>query len=107
MLLDMKSGRILPQLLIIEKKSKTTTHQDYLKVGVSIFCYNKDIVLGNVQPITNEEVISFFKKRKRIIEGLVITGGEPLMQKDIADFCEKIKKIGEKTIFRIRNSSCS
>jgi len=57
------------------------------------FCYNKDIVFGNVQPITNEEVISFLKKRKGILEGLVITGGEPLMQIDITDFCEKIKKI--------------
>lgn len=58
------------------------------------FCYNKDIVFGNVQPITNEEVISFLKKRKGILEGLVITGGEPLMHSDITDFCEKIKKIG-------------
>lgn len=57
------------------------------------FCYNKDIVLGNVQPINNEEVISFLKKRRGILEGLVITGGEPLMQNDIANFCEKIKKI--------------
>lgn len=58
------------------------------------FCYNKDIVLGNVQPIPEKEVISFLEKRKGILEGLVITGGEPLMQNDIADFCEKVKKLG-------------
>lgn len=58
------------------------------------FCYNKDIVFGNVQPIPEKEVISFLDKRKGMLEGLVITGGEPLMQNDIADFCEKVKKIG-------------
>jgi len=58
------------------------------------YCYNKDIVFGNVQPVPEKEVISFLEKRKGILEGLVITGGEPLMQKDIADFCKKVKKIG-------------
>ncbi len=58
------------------------------------FCYNKDIVLGNVQPIPEKEVILFLEKRKGMLEGLVITGGEPLMQNDIADFCEKVKKMG-------------
>jgi len=57
------------------------------------FCYNKDIVLGNVQIIPTDEVISFLEKRKGMLEGLVITGGEPLMQDDISDFCEKVKKI--------------
>ena len=58
------------------------------------FCYNKDIVLGNVELIPEEEVLSFLKKRFGMLEGLVITGGEPFMQKDIIQFCEKIKKIG-------------
>jgi len=58
------------------------------------FCYNKDIVLGNVEPISEDEVLSFLKKRFGMLEGLVISGGEPLMQKDIVEFCEKVKKIG-------------
>ena len=57
------------------------------------FCYNKDIVFGNVQLISENEVISFLEKRKGMLEGLVITGGEPLMHKDISDFCEKVKKM--------------
>lgn len=58
------------------------------------FCYNKDIVLGNVELIPEDEFLSFLKKRFGLLEGLVITGGEPLMQKEIIEFCEKVKKIG-------------
>ena len=57
------------------------------------FCYNKEIVLGNVKPISEKEVFSFLDKRKGMLEGLVITGGEPLIQKDIINFCEEVKKL--------------
>ncbi len=57
------------------------------------FCYNKNIVLGNVKPIPEEEILSFLKKRKELLEGLVITGGEPLLQEDIIDFILKVKKL--------------
>lgn len=58
------------------------------------FCYNKDLVLGKVGNIPEEEIFAFLEKRKGIIDGLVITGGEPLMQKDIVQFAEKVKKLG-------------
>jgi len=58
------------------------------------FCYNKDIVEGKTSLISEEEIFVFLEKRKGLIDGLVITGGEPLMQEDIADFCEKVKKLG-------------
>lgn len=58
------------------------------------FCYNKDIVEGKTEIIPEEEVISFLKKRKGLLEGLVVTGGEPLLQEDITGFLEKIKKLG-------------
>lgn len=58
------------------------------------FCYNKDIVLGNVELIPEEEVLTFLQKRKGLLEGLVISGGEPLMQEDIIEFVKKVKKLG-------------
>ena len=58
------------------------------------FCYNKDLVLSKVGTIPEEELLSFLEKRKGMLEGLVITGGEPLMQKDIVQFVEKVKKLG-------------
>jgi len=60
------------------------------------FCYNTDLVDGNVELIPEEEIISFLKKRKGLLEGLVISGGEPLLQKDITEFITKIKKLGYK-----------
>ena len=57
------------------------------------FCYNKNLVEGNVKPFPEEEILSFLKKRKGLLEGLVITGGEPLLQKDIVDFASKVKKL--------------
>jgi pyruvate formate lyase activating enzyme len=57
------------------------------------FCYNKDIVEGNVNLISEEEVLSFLNKRKGMLEGLVVTGGEPLMQKGLDVFLEKVKKL--------------
>ena len=58
------------------------------------FCYNKDLIDGKVELISEDEVLSFLKKRKGLLEGLVISGGEPLMQKDITEFISKVKKLG-------------
>ena len=58
------------------------------------FCYNKDLVEGNIAEISEDEVISFLDKRKKMLDGLVISGGEPFLQKDITSFCEKVKKLG-------------
>jgi pyruvate formate lyase activating enzyme len=60
------------------------------------FCYNIDLVNKTAKIHSEEQVINFLEKRKNVIDALVITGGEPLIQKDIASFCEKIKKIGYK-----------
>jgi len=60
------------------------------------FCYNPDVVKKTAKIISEEEILSFLEKRKNVIDGLVITGGEPFLQKDIGSFCEKIKKIGYK-----------
>jgi len=60
------------------------------------FCYNKDLVNGKPSEISEDEILSFLEKRKKLIDGLVITGGEPFLQKDLADFCKKVKKIGYK-----------
>jgi pyruvate formate lyase activating enzyme len=58
------------------------------------FCYNKNLVFGKAESIPEEEVLSFLKKRQGMLEGLVISGGEPLMQTDIVDFIGKAKKLG-------------
>lgn len=58
------------------------------------FCYNKNLVFGKTESIPEEEILSFLKKRQGMLEGLVISGGEPLMQEDIVDFTREVKKLG-------------
>lgn len=58
------------------------------------FCYNPQLVNGAVDIITENEIFSFLKKRKGLLEGVSISGGEPLIQKDIVDFIKKVKKLG-------------
>jgi pyruvate formate lyase activating enzyme len=60
------------------------------------FCYNINLVFEKTDLILEEEILKFLEKRKGVLEGLVISGGEPLLQKDIFDFCRKVKKIGYK-----------
>jgi pyruvate formate lyase activating enzyme len=58
------------------------------------FCYNKNLVFGKTELIPEEDILAFLEKRKNLLEGLVISGGEPLMQEDIVDFISKVKKLG-------------
>ena len=48
------------------------------------FCHNASLVLGEGESdITEEEFFSYLQKRKGILDGVCVTGGEPLLQKDI------------------------
>ena len=60
------------------------------------FCHNASLVLPEQfsKPIQENEVISFLKKRKGVLDAVCITGGEPLLQPDILEFIKKIKNIG-------------
>ncbi|MBP3604363.1 MAG: anaerobic ribonucleoside-triphosphate reductase activating protein [Lachnospiraceae bacterium] len=60
------------------------------------FCHNGDLVLKpSIQDAySEEEVLSFLQKRKNVLKGVCITGGEPTLQADLPVFMEKVKKIG-------------
>ncbi len=58
------------------------------------FCYNVDIVKQTVTPLSENDVLSYLEKRRNVIDALVISGGEPLLQEDIVSFCEKVKGLG-------------
>lgn len=60
------------------------------------FCHNADLVLNpESQPLVpEEEVLSHLKKRRGILEGVCITGGEPTLQPDLPDFIRKIRELG-------------
>lgn len=60
------------------------------------YCHNASLVVDNdfEEVISQEEFFAFLKKRKGILDGVCITGGEPLIQKDITEFIRKIKNEG-------------
>lgn len=59
------------------------------------FCHNAGLVTKIEDSfLTEEEVFAFLKKRQGLLDGVVITGGEPLLQKDIIPFIKKIKALG-------------
>jgi len=61
------------------------------------FCYSSEIVLPEKmkkQPKIAEKVFfDFLKERKGLLEGIVICGGEPTLNKELPDFIKKIKKL--------------
>jgi pyruvate formate lyase activating enzyme len=62
------------------------------------FCHNRDIVFqdNNIEAIDVEEIIRFLIKRKNILSGVCITGGEPTLNNDLGEFVRRIKDIGYK-----------
>lgn len=58
------------------------------------FCYNKDLVEGTVEEISEKEVFDFLESRKGLLEAIVICGGEPTIHSDLPEFISKIKDLG-------------
>ena len=62
------------------------------------FCHNSDLVNGmdSKNQISEKEILDYLEKRKGLIDGICISGGEPLLQKDIAIFMKLVKEKGLK-----------
>ena len=59
------------------------------------FCHNMNLVEDiSVPVISEEEILSFLDSRKKILDGVCITGGEPTINPDLPDFIRKIKDLG-------------
>ncbi len=60
------------------------------------FCHNPELVEINPDKkyISENEVLEFLAKRKNLLDGVCVTGGEPLIYKDLDQFLIKIKNLG-------------
>ena len=60
------------------------------------FCHNRDLVFldENENEIPLDDIFSFLNERKNILDGVCISGGEPLLQKGLKDFIIQVKKLG-------------
>ena len=62
------------------------------------YCYNNDLVLepDTIPDILIDEIAGFLDKRKHLIEGVVLTGGEPTLDQSLFDIIAMIKEKGLK-----------
>lgn len=59
------------------------------------FCHNASLVLqDDGERVSEEEILAHLEKRRGVLEGLAITGGEPLLHPDLPRFLEKVKALG-------------
>ncbi|RLJ70313.1 pyruvate formate lyase activating enzyme [Hydrogenivirga caldilitoris] len=60
------------------------------------YCYNRSLVLPEYfeEPIPEDVFFRFLRSRRGLLDGVVITGGEPTVQEDLLNFMENIKSMG-------------
>lgn len=61
------------------------------------YCHNPELLSIDIEKepfISEDEFFNFLEKRKGKLDGVVITGGEPCLQKDLVNFIKKIKNMG-------------
>lgn len=60
------------------------------------YCHNPELVDSTKfqKPLTIEYVLDFLDYRKNLLDGVVITGGEPTIHYDLPEFIQKIKRMG-------------
>ena len=58
------------------------------------WCHNAGLVKGETQRVPQDEIIAYLQKRKGLLDGICISGGEPLMTDQVPAFMEEVKKLG-------------
>ncbi len=59
-------------------------------------CHNSDLVLHpDERPdLPEEEILSFLRRRRGLLDGVVISGGEPTLQADLIPFAARLREMG-------------
>ena len=61
------------------------------------FCHNSVLAMNRTKAVMDDnDLLDFLKKRKGIIEGVVFSGGEPLLEPCLADILRKVKELNLK-----------
>lgn len=60
------------------------------------YCHNRDLVLKDqsLVPLSEEEIFAFLQKRRNVLTGVCITGGEPTLYPDLPEFISQIRELG-------------
>jgi len=61
------------------------------------YCHNPELACSQVEhlsPLEENQILDFLECRRGLLEGVVITGGEPTLHSGLVAFCEKVKEMG-------------
>ncbi|MDD4244744.1 MAG: anaerobic ribonucleoside-triphosphate reductase activating protein [Candidatus Methanomethylophilaceae archaeon] len=60
------------------------------------YCHNRDLVLnpGEAEDIPLDGIMEYIKRNSDFLDGVVISGGEPTLNKDLPDLIKKLRKLG-------------
>ena len=59
------------------------------------FCHNAPLLQGDTGDAMDEDaLLMFLKKRQGVLDGVAVTGGEPLLRQELPSLLEKIKALG-------------
>lgn len=59
------------------------------------FCHNWELLDGSAPAVTDSEgLLKFLESRKGLLEGVAVTGGEPLLRKELPELLGQIRELG-------------
>ncbi len=59
------------------------------------FCHNAELLEGDLPAaLTQGELLDFLRRRRGLLDGVCVTGGEPLLRADLAGLLEEVKALG-------------
>ncbi len=58
------------------------------------FCHNSSLVCGAENAFPEADVLAFLKKRQALLDGVVISGGEPTLYPELIPFLRKVRELG-------------
>ncbi|MBS7262464.1 MAG: anaerobic ribonucleoside-triphosphate reductase activating protein [Eubacteriales bacterium] len=60
------------------------------------FCHNAALVVdvAEQEAYSEEEIMSFLQKRRGVLDGVAVTGGEPLLMRELPEFLRRVRSLG-------------
>ncbi len=60
------------------------------------YCHNRGLLTG-APALPGETVMGFLERRRGLLDGVVVSGGEPTLQRDLPDFLARLRAMGYRT----------
>ena len=58
------------------------------------YCHNRELLSPGEGELTSGEVLDFLRRRQGLLDGIVVSGGEPTLYSDLTDFLKQVKALG-------------